>query len=171
MLFWHFGIAAALVYLTLGRARIDYRFVLLGAVLPDAIDGLVVVAGGDLPAGRGPAHSLAAALAAAVLVVVLLRGERRLAWFGIFVGWLTHLVADGMWVAPKTFLWPAFGGDFEAVPAETYSWDVFARPWAHPTTWAAELVGVAILWWFVIAFGLTDAERRGRFWRDGRLRA
>ena len=33
-------------------------------------------------------------------------------------GWLTHLVADGIWDAPKTMLWPAFGNSFEATPAD-----------------------------------------------------
>src|SRR5919106_6628992 len=41
MIFWHMGVAAAIVYSTLGRRRIDYRFVLLGAVLPDIVDGLL----------------------------------------------------------------------------------------------------------------------------------
>lgn len=171
MLLWHLGTAAALVYVTLGRARIDYRFVLLGAVLPDLVDGALVLAGAGFPGGRGIAHSLVAALAVAVIVVAAFRGERRLALFGIFVGWLTHLVADGMWAAPRTFLWPAFGTAFDTTAAEAYGWDVLLRPWDHPWTWAAEAVGVALLWWFVVAFGLGDRERRGRFLKDGRLRA
>lgn len=171
MVLWHLGVAAALVYVTLGRARIDYRFVLAGAVLPDVVDGFAVAGGANLPAGRGPAHSLAAATAVALVVVAAFRGEVRVALFGIFVGWLTHLVADGMWGAPRTFLWPAFGGGFEASPAEPYAWDVFVRPWAHASTWVAEIAGAATMWWFAVAFRLGDADRCRRFLRDGRLRA
>lgn len=165
------GAGAALVYVTLGRARIDYRFVLLGAVLPDALDGALVAAGVEMPGGRGPAHSLGAALLVAVAILAGFRGERRLAHFGVFVGWLTHLVADGMWAAPRTFLWPAFGFSFEAAPAEPYSWSLFTSPGSHLWAWAGEAAGFLLLWWFFVAFELHDAARRERFLRDGRLRA
>ena len=39
MIFWHMGAAAVIVYVTLGRSRIDYRWILAGAVLPDLVDG------------------------------------------------------------------------------------------------------------------------------------
>jgi hypothetical protein len=170
VILWHAGVAAALVYVTLGRSRIDYRFILAGAVLPDLIDGLLRLSGAiDSASGRGPAHSLITVIAEGVLIILLFRGERRLAVFGIAVGWLTHLAADGMWDAPKTLLWPLFGGDFEASPAEPYSWDVL-RFWAHPTTWLAELAGAALLIWFVVAFRLHDPTRLERFRTDGHLR-
>ena len=164
------GVAAAIVYVTIGRRRVDYRFVLLGAVLPDLVDGVSCFfyeCGG----GRGVAHSLLANVAVTVLIILLLRGEMRLSVFGIGVGWLLHLVADGMWDAPKTFFWPVAGTDFAVSPAEPYSWDLITDPLAHLSTWGGELVGVAILAWFWVAFSLGDRERRSRFLRDGHLRA
>ena len=65
--------------------------------------------------------------------------------FGIGVGWLLHLVADGMWAAPETFLWPAFGTEFSTSPTEPYTWDLFLDPIAHLSTWGGELIGFAIL--------------------------
>ncbi|MEA2453676.1 MAG: hypothetical protein QOG04_2386, partial [Actinomycetota bacterium] len=41
MIFWHMGAAAVIVYVTLGRSRIDYRWILIGAVTPDVIDGVL----------------------------------------------------------------------------------------------------------------------------------
>ena len=38
------GVAAVIVYVTLGRARIDYRWILVGAVLPDILDGVLDIA-------------------------------------------------------------------------------------------------------------------------------
>ena len=63
------GIAAAIVYVTIGRRRVDYRFVLLGAVLPDLIDG-ASCAFYDCGGGRGAAHSLIANVAVTVQFAV-----------------------------------------------------------------------------------------------------
>lgn len=170
MILWHLGVAAAITYVTLGRRRIDYRFILLGAVLPDLVDGALGLFIFDGPAGRWVAHSLVAVIVIAVVIILLLSGERRLAVFGIAVGWLLHLVADGMWQAPFTFFWPAFGLDFSDTPPEPYSWDLLTHPLDHWTTWGAELVGLAILFWFWVAFRLGEQGRRSLWLKDGYLR-
>ena len=170
MILWHMGVAALIVYVTLGRRRIDYRYVLLGAVLPDAVDAALGTFWFEGPSGRWIAHSLVAVVALAVVIIVALRAERRVAVFGLAVGWLLHLVADGMWSAPETFYWPAFGTDFAAVPAEPYSWDVFTSPLDHLWTWGGEVAGVLILAWFWVAFRLGEERRFRTFLRDGYLR-
>ena len=165
------GTAAAVVYVTLGRRRIDYRMVLLGAAAPDIVDGILGLFFFTGPSGRWVAHSLLAVIVVGALILATARGEKRLSRFGIAVGWLLHLVADGMWEAPRTFLWPAFGTAFASVPREPYSWDLLTDPLAHPWTWGGELVGLSILAWFWVAFDLGVRERRVRFRRDGILRA
>ena len=166
------GIAAAIVYVTIGRRRVDYRFVLLGAILPDVIDGigcLFYECGG----GRGVAHSLLTNIAVTVLIILVFRGETRLAVFGIGVGWLTHLVGDGMWDAAKTFFWPLAGTEFATTRPEPYTWDLLTDPLGSPQifAWGNEIIGLVILAWFVVAFDLRNPERRRRFFRDGHLRA
>lgn len=172
MILWHLGVATAIVYITLGRRRIDYRYILAGAVAPDLIDGalhLTGAAGG--PSGRAVAHTLVAVIGVAVLVILGVRNkERRLAVFGVPVGWLLHLVGDGMWEIPRTFLWPAFGTRFASEPGEPYTWDLFTDPLAHLGTWGAELVGLGILVWFFIAFRLGEGNRLRLFLKDGYLR-
>jgi inner membrane protein len=170
MLLWHMGVAAAIVYVTLGRRRIDYRFVLLGAVLPDIVDGALGLFFFEGRAGRWIAHSLLAVIVVTVAIIVGFSGERRQAVFGVGVGWLLHLVGDGMWAAPETFFWPAFGSQFAETPREPYSWDLFTDPLAHLGTWSGELVGLAILLWFVVAFRLREDDRLKQFLRDGYLR-
>jgi inner membrane protein len=170
VLLWHAGVAAALTYVTLGRRRVDYRFVMIGAVLPDALDALMGAVIAGPPTGRYVAHSLLAVVIVAVVVIVAFSGTARLAVFGVAVGWLLHLVGDGMWRAPETFLWPAFGSDFAAGPREPYSWDLFTDPLAHLTTWGAEVAGGVLLAWFYVAFRLGDESRRAAFLRDGYLR-
>jgi hypothetical protein len=170
VLLWHAGVAAALTYVTLGRRRVDYRFVMVGAVFPDALDALVGAVGAGAATGRYVAHSLVAVVIVAVVVIVAFSGTARLAVFGLAVGWLLHLVGDGMWRAPETFLWPAFGTDFAAGPREPYSWDLVTDPLSHLTTWGAEVAGAAVLAWFYVAFRLGDEPRREAFLRDGYLR-
>jgi inner membrane protein len=171
VLFWHAGVAAALTYVTLGRRRIDYRFVLVGSVIPDVVDGVLTALGVvRSPAGRHIAHSLLAVVVVAVAVILGLSGTTRLAAFGLSVGWLLHLVGDGMWRAPETFLWPAFGTGFSLAPGEPYSWDLVTEPLAHLGTWAAELAGAALLAWFYVAFRLGERRRLRAFLADGYLR-
>jgi inner membrane protein len=167
---WHLGLAALIVYVTLGRRRIDYRMVLLGAILPDLVDGALGLFWFDGAAGRWIAHSVFAAIAVTVVILLAFDGERRQSLFGIGVGWLLHLVADGMWLAPLTFLWPAFGTEFATTPREPYSWDLFTAPLSHLSTWGGEVVGLAILAWFAIAFRLGNRARLKLFLSDGYLR-
>jgi len=164
------GIAAAIVYVTIGRRRVDYRFVLLGAIVPDLIDA-ATCGFYDCGGGRGIAHSLLANVVVTVVIILVLRGETRLAVFGLGVGWLLHLVGDGMWDAPQTFFWPAAGTEFATSPAEPYSWDLVTDPLEHAWTWAGELAGLLILAWFYVAFSLGEPARRRRFIKDGHLRA
>ena len=164
------GVAALVTYVALGRRRIDYRYVLVGAVLPDAVDALLGLFLFDGPAGRWIAHSLLAVVTVGVLVVVVFTGEQRLATFGLAVGWLLHLVADGMWQGPRTFYWPAFGPGFARRPAEPYSWDLFADFGDHLWTWGGEAAGALILLWFYVAFRLGEEGRLRLFLKDGYLR-
>ena len=171
MLLWHLGIAALIVYVSLGRRRIDYRMILVGAVLPDVIDGILGLFGFfEGPAGRWIAHSILAAIAVTVVIILVFKGDRRQSLFGIGVGWMLHLVADGMWAAPETFFWPAFGTEFSTSPTEPYSWDLFLDPMAHLMTWTGELIGLAILAWFWVAFRLGEDDRFRLFLSDGYLR-
>lgn len=171
MLFWYAGVATLLVYVTLGRSRVDYRMIVAGALAPGLLDALAHAFGAEVPDGRGVAHSFLAPVAVAVIVLVGTRGSMRLSLFGIAVGWLFHLVADAMWQYPRTFLWPGFGRDLVEAGHEPYSWDRFTDPSSHLLTWAKEAAGGTILVWFYVAFRLSDAGRRAAFLRDGRLRA
>ena len=170
MILWHLGLATAIVYVTLGRRRVDYRFILIGAVLPDVIDGILGLFLFDGPATRWIAHSLLANVAVTVAIILFLRGETRQSVFGIGVGWLLHLVGDGMWDAPRTFFWPLAGTDFAPTPREPYTWDLFVHPLDHAVTWGGEVVGLAILAWFWVAFSLGKDDRLRLFLRDGYLR-
>lgn len=171
MLFWYAGIAVFLVYATLGRRRVDYRMIVLGAVVPGVVDWVAHATGAQTPDGRGVAHSFLSPVAVAFVVLLFTRGTVRLSLFGVAVGWLFHLVADGMWQYPRTFLWPAFGTELTFAGADAGAAGLFEEPRRHLATLVKELAGLGILVWFWFAFRLGDADRRKRFARDGLLRA
>lgn len=135
-----------------GLLRIDFRFILLGALLPDIIDkplGLILLPG-VLANGRTFLHTLIF-LIFTVLAAVMVYRRWRAMW-GIYIafGVLTHFIMDAMWTDPVTFYWP-FLGAFLAHPGITFTWIV--QSWIQtffeePRLYIPEAVGFLILLFF-----------------------
>jgi inner membrane protein len=165
MLFWHLGVTAAIVYATLGRRRIDYRVVLLGALLPDLI---------DIPLGRFVfrehgsqqlyGHTLLLLVVLSLVVMLFMRGETARRWFVLPMAALIHLGLDAMWNQPITFYWPLFGTAF---PRGTLgSWSAWLT---QPSQIIKELVGLGLLAYLWIGHDLQDRTHRREFLRTGKL--
>lgn len=160
MLFYYVGLTWAAVFFTLGRRRIDYRVVALGALLPEALD--LAVGTWWLDAYPAVGHTIAFTLALLVVVMVALRGAAARRWFVLPIATLIHLALDAMWNRPLVLFWPAFRTDFE--PG-------FASGWwaAHPSgVWLAvmELIGLAVMAYLFYAYRLRG-ERLAAFLRTG----
>jgi len=116
---------------------IDYRFVALGALMPDVIDKplyRVTSIGSDHAIGHTLAFSLALIAVGAVLAR---RGEMRLFWLGL--GSLSHPLVDPVVMYPGTLLWPLLGWGFEPSPG---------IPGLYLRAADAALAAVALgLWW------------------------
>src|SRR5437667_9747984 len=108
----HLGIGLGLAWLLSWKSptRIDYRWVLFGAMLPDLIDKpLGFLAGLD---SRLWAHTFLFLFAILALSFVpSLRGLRPVG-FGV----ATHLLLDLIWNQPPSVLYPAYGGTAAAAP-------------------------------------------------------
>lgn len=171
MLFWHLGATLWLFRWIFKDPKVDLRFLLLGAILPDLIDlpiGTLLLAD-RYSTGELWFHSLT--LASIYMVVVLLttrRGRRRRAFMALGVGWLFHLLLDGMWTDAEVFFWPFFGWDLPAgeAPYWPLAWE---RAMSDPWRWVKEAVGLAYLVWLWIATGLNRPERRRSLLETGRL--
>ncbi|MDP8976192.1 MAG: hypothetical protein M3N28_07500 [Actinomycetota bacterium] len=156
MFLWFAGLAVVLVWQVFRDTAIDYRLVMVGALLPDVVDA---------PFG-GPrlAHTLAASVMLLVGVMVATRGRRglRRRLLALPVGTLLHLVLDGMWTRTTGFWWPMTGATLpgDALPS-------LARPVAVVAL--QEAVGLAALVWWWRRFHLGETERRRAFARTGRL--
>ena len=97
MTLWFVGGACLIVLLVFGDPRIDFRLVAVGSLLP------------DVPLRVTPLHSVTAAVA--VLVVVMLATRRgnpvRRRLLALPIGMLLHLVLDGVYSADA--FWPDGG--------------------------------------------------------------
>jgi hypothetical protein len=173
MLIWHLGATLWLFRWIFRDPKVDVRFLLLGAILPDLIDlpvGTVLLAD-RYSTGELWFHSLI--LPTIYMAVVLLatrRGRERRAWMALGVGWLFHLLLDGMWMSQEVFLWPFFGWDIP--PGEAPFWPLaWERAMNDPWRWVEDVVGLAYLVWLWVALGLSRRDRRSAVISTGRLPA
>jgi len=156
VLLWFAGGSLVLVWQVFRDPAIDYRLVVAGALLPDAVDLFL--------GGPRYLHSLAAGILTLTAVMIGTRGRRgaRRRLLAVPIGMFLHLALDAMWARTEVFWWPAFGlamhGD--ELPS-------LARP---PVVLVAqEVAGAAALVWWWARFRLSEPERRRRFVGSGRL--
>lgn len=102
--------------------NIDYRLVILGSVLPDIIDKPLggIIFKETIGNGRIYSHTLFFLLFLSALAAYLWLKNRRPGLLVVAGGCIVHHILDGMWLYPRTFLWPAYG---------------WAFPKGHPEKW------------------------------------
>lgn len=154
MLLWFAGMSFVLVWFVFRSPAVDYRLVIVGALLP-----LV-----ELPVGEPRLlHSLVGSVALLGLAMVLTPRrrlvQRRLV--AVPIGVFLHLVLDGAWADTTAFWWPFTG----------FSWSDSELPelGRGGLNLVLEACGAAALWWCWRTFGLDDRARRERFLRTGQL--
>ena len=153
MLLWFAGMTFLVVVLVFDSPKLDYRIVMLGALVP-----LIEVAIG----GPWILHTLLAPVV--VLGAVMVLGRSRLAkrrWIGLPIGMFMYLVLDAAWANEQLFLWPLFGVQVDDAHLPT------SPPLGLAV--ALEVAGFAALAWGWHRFGLSDPRRRELFWRTGNL--
>jgi inner membrane protein len=128
---------------------IDYRLIMLGALLPDIIDKPIgVLFHSTFGTGRLFCHTLLF-LVIVVIAGIYLYKRRHRPWllliaFGVF----THLILDLMWLEPRTLLWPAYGFTFpvdEWTSIGNWLSDMWHGFLANPVISTPEIMGALIL--------------------------
>ncbi len=171
MLFWHLGANLWLFRWIFRDPKVDVRFLLLGAILADLIDmpiGTIFLAD-RFSTGELWLHSLLLpVIFMSFVLIATRRGRRRRAWMALGVGWLFHLLLDGMWMNQEVFLWPFFGWEIPAgeAPYWPLAWE---RALSDPWRWIKEMVGLSYLVWLWFALGLQVSERRHSVAKSGKL--
>jgi inner membrane protein len=148
------------------RMGLDYRFVILGSLLPDLIDkplGVYVLTD-TLGSGRAFGHSLLflALLAAAALV---LRRPYRTAFASIAFGCAAHLLLDRMWAEPETLVWPLLHRTAPPEELEGWAGQMLDQLASNPAVYVPEIAGgliVAALSLAVLRSGAREFLRSGQ---------
>ncbi len=156
MFFWFAGMSFVLVWAVFKDTAIDYRLVMAGALLPDAVDVFL--------GGPRVLHTLVFSVGLLMLVMLGTRGRRSLRrrLLALPIGTFCHLVLDATWTRSITFWWPFLGRRLsdEGLPS-------LERPVV--LVGVLELAGLAALLWCRSRFRLQEPERRRQFIRTGRL--
>ena len=134
--------------------NIDYRVVMVGALLPDIIDKPI----GDFlfrdyfGQGRIFCHTLLFLIILVVTGIYLYKSRRKLWLLLLAFGTFTHLILDAMWLEPRTILWPIYGVTFPREESTTIThWitEMWHALKADPVICAPEVIGAIILLVFV----------------------
>ena len=155
MILWFVGTSVLAVWYVFHDGRFDNRFLILGVLLPDAVDA---VWGG----ARG-FHSLVGSVVVLTSVMMATIGRRvvRRRLLALPIGVFLHLVFDGAFADTGVFWWPFTGLSFDSARlpiAERGGLNV-----------VFELIGLALCVHAWRIFGLKNRVRREAFVRSGSL--
>jgi inner membrane protein len=125
---------------------IDYRFILLGSLLPDIIDKPVWLFTSSSVRwdGRGYSHTFLFSFVLLIIGLVLAARWKKAQLLTISVGSFFHLIFDQMWLNPTALWWPLLG----PIPREQIPnylallWEQFL---SNPYTYVSESLGLIIL--------------------------
>lgn len=156
MILWFAGTAFLAVWLVFRDPAFDYRLLVVGALLPEAVDGST--------GGAWVLHSVLGSVVLLAVVMALTHGNRlrRRQWIALPIGTFLHLVFDAAWTDDEVFWWPAFGTSFGDAPLPSVE-----RGLAVDVV--LEVIGLVILVWAWRRFRLGEPGRRRMFLRTGRL--
>ena len=156
MFLWFAGLAFAIVLVVFSSPALDYRLVMVGALLPT-----VEIALGE----AFILHTLlgSVALLTFVMVATIGRRLRRRQWLGLPIGTFMHLVLDGTWATTDLFWWPVLGLDGVLGEAPIPELERSAV-----VIIAMEAVGLTVLILLIRRFDLLGDGRR-RFLTTGQL--
>ncbi|MDD5311771.1 MAG: metal-dependent hydrolase [Dehalococcoidia bacterium] len=151
---------------------VDYRFILLGSILPDLIDKPIgsVIFTQAFNNARIFAHTLLFLFVAIVIGFVVFRIQKKLWGYCIAFGIFTHLVLDAMWLEPVTLFWPFLGFTFNQYQEMGWSFLfnlMLENLFAKPEVYISEIIGFIILAFFSMK---TITEKKVQtFFRNGTL--
>jgi hypothetical protein len=132
--------------------QIDYRLILVGALLPDIIDKPLgtFLFPCFFNSNRIFCHTLLFLVIISSVAVYIFKRQGQTWLIALAFGTFMHLIRDGMWLIPKTLLWPAYGWAFGRTDISHWLKNVFYALLTDPYIYLPELVGAIILLGFFV---------------------
>jgi hypothetical membrane protein len=126
--------------------------VLVGSLLPDIIDKPVgmLLFRNFFSNGRIFSHTLLFLAILTVAAVYLYRKKGQTWLVALSFGTFIHLILDGMWLAPRTLLWPVYGWAFERIDLSHWPQDWLYDLMTNPGVYIPEITGATVLIIFMI---------------------
>jgi hypothetical protein len=87
--------------------------------------------------------------------------------FALAAGTFMHLLLDEIWLTPGTLFWPLLGFTFAKIELADWLSDIFHELFSKPGVYIPEVVGLAIMLWFVLV--LVRRKRVGVFIKYGKV--
>lgn len=130
--------------------NIDYRFVILGSMLPDIIDKPLggIIFKETIGNGRIYSHTLLFLLFLLAVAAYVWSIYRKPGMLVVAGGCIVHHILDGMWLYPGTFLWPAYGWAFPKGNPENWL-QLWLSLLSEPGYLLPEIIGGSIIIFFV----------------------
>lgn len=171
LFFGHLGLSLALVFITfmLLKDKADYRWVLLGALLPDIIDKPVgnYVFYEIFHNGRIFSHTILF-IGCLAAIAYLLRKKTMMPSF-LALGAVLHITEDGMWNTPQTLLWPAMGLSFPSYEFDNYAVYLLDKLTKQPDVYIPEILGALIVLAFILRYRVYKPQNLRNFVLTGRV--
>jgi inner membrane protein len=171
--FGHIGITIAFVFIVFYffKGNVDYRFVIVGSILPDIIDKPLgqIIFYSVFQNGRIISHTLFFVAVLTLIGIYVERRYRSTAVEFLALGALIHLVLDQMWNTPQTLFWPLLGWAFPTVDLENYSGFIVNELTTRPDVYLPEILGFLIVVAFTIYFQLYKPTNLKNFIKNGTI--
>lgn len=153
--FWFVGTAVLGVWSVFRDPRFDHRFLIVGVLAPDVIDGIW--------GGARALHSVVTIVVMLAVIMIATAGRRpiRRRLLALPIGAFVHLIVDFAFADTDAFWWPVTGLSFDGarLPVVERGW------WNAPL----EIVGLVLCAMAWKRFGLSDGSRRRDFLTRGVL--
>ncbi len=151
--------------------KVDYRFVVLAATLPDLIDKPLAAL---YFYRRYKSAMLFAHTLLFHMLVFITTLWKKPHWLPYVLAFHGHVVLDRIWFFPDTLYWPLRGGRFhvwtkqgsEQQNIKMAYWYTFTK---RPELWGWEIGGIIAGLWFIFTNRLYQSEKLADFLRTGKL--
>lgn len=170
--FGHLGLTTGAVKISEklnSNIEVDYRFVLVGSILPDIIDkpiGMFLFRN-KFHNSRIFGHTLIFSIIIMLLGIYFIKNNKKSNILFLGIASLIHLVLDSMWIYPQTLFWPYFGLKFPARPEGSWIKSDIIRLVSDPSYYMPELIGFIIIAYYFIK--LVKNKNIKTFLKKGKL--